>query len=76
MAEIKAINEKNCSGCLRCALACSFFNTPEREFNLSKSKIKIERVGGQNRFKVIIEEDCTVCGTCIDYCDYGVLEME
>jgi NAD-dependent dihydropyrimidine dehydrogenase PreA subunit len=76
MPEIKVTNEENCSGCLRCALACSFFNTSEREFNLSESKIKIERLGGQNKFKVSFKEDCTNCGICVDYCNYEVLSME
>lgn len=73
MSGIGVIKEENCSGCLRCALACSFFNSLEREFNLSQSKIKIERKNGQNSFKVSLQEDCNGCDICQDYCHYGVL---
>jgi len=70
----KVIAEENCSGCLLCALACSFFNTPDRVFNPDKAQIKIERMEGQNRFKVSFKEECLECGICADYCHYGVLE--
>nr|HID57619.1 hypothetical protein [Desulfobacterales bacterium] len=76
MNATKVIAEENCSGCLLCALACSFFNQPDRVFNLSKSQIKVERIGGQNRFKISFKEDCIECGTCADYCHYGVLSYQ
>lgn len=73
MPGITVIKEENCSGCLRCALACSFFNSPEREFNPSRSKIKIERKNSQNSFKISLQEDCTSCDICLPYCHYRVL---
>jgi len=76
MPEVRVIKQENCSGCRLCALACSFFTFPDRVFSLSKSRIKVERIDGENRFKVIIEEDCIDCGTCVDYCFYGVLSKE
>ena len=38
------IKEEGCSGCYLCMLACSFFITEEKEFNLSKAKIKISMI--------------------------------
>jgi carbon-monoxide dehydrogenase iron sulfur subunit len=73
MSNIEVIAEENCAGCLRCALACSFFNTEKRVFSLSKSNIKINRVNGENKFKVDFTENCLGCGICTDYCHFGVL---
>ena len=68
--------DENCSGCLRCVLACSFFNTPERVFNPSKAHIRIEQTERQNKFKVVFKDSCLECGLCADYCNYGVLSMQ
>ena len=76
MPEVRVTKEENCSGCRLCALACSFFVSPERAFSLSKSQIKVERIDGQNRFKVDILEGCLGCGICVDYCHYRVLAVE
>ena len=70
------IAEQNCAGCNLCALACSFFNTDERVFNPSRAFIQIERKDGQNSFAVNFKEDCLDCGTCAEYCHYGVLSVE
>lgn len=73
MSNTKVTAEENCSGCLRCALACSFFNTKERVFSLSKANINIEKINGENKFKVSFTGNCLGCGICTDYCHYGVL---
>lgn len=70
------IAEENCSGCLMCTLACSFFNTPERVFNPSKAFITVDRKEGQNQFKVDFLDDCIDCGICSEYCHYGVLSTD
>ncbi len=70
----RIVNMDNCSGCLLCSLACSFFNTPERSFNLSKSEIRVRRAKGRNRFEVEFSDACSGCETCVDYCHFGVLE--
>jgi len=67
------INQDSCSGCMRCAQACSFFTTPEREFNLSKSKIIVLPELEQGLYEVRLTEDCDGCGICIRQCDFGVL---
>ncbi len=76
MSEVRVTKEENCSGCRLCALACSFFISPERAFSLSKSQIRVARTDGENRFKVGLLEDCLGCGICVDYCHYGVLSKE
>jgi formate hydrogenlyase subunit 6/NADH:ubiquinone oxidoreductase subunit I len=76
MPEVKPIKEEICSGCRLCALACSFFVSPLRAFSLSKSNIRIERLNGQNRFRIHLLERCLACGICVDYCHYAVLAIE
>ncbi len=71
-----AANESKCSGCLRCALACSFFTSTERLFNLSQSKISILPRFDQGGFEVILDENCNGCGICIAYCGYDALQLE
>jgi len=73
MAIPMVIAQENCSGCLSCALACSFFNTPERVFNPARAYVRIERREGQNRFVVSYLDECLECGVCVERCNYGVL---
>ena len=75
MAAEISIAPDNCSGCLRCALACSFFTSPKREFNLSQSKITVVPDWEQGLFHIALSEECTGCGICIDYCEFGVLSQ-
>ena len=68
-----SIAPENCSGCLRCALACSFFTTSEREFNISKSKITVLPGWQQGEFEITLGEECNHCGICVQYCEFGAL---
>ena len=72
MAEIFVAPE-NCSGCLRCALACSFFKSPERKFNLSQSRITVLPGWEQGEYEITLSEECDGCGICVEYCEFGVL---
>ena len=65
--------EENCSGCQRCALACSFFTSPEKAFNLSKSKITVMPSWDLGHFEISFSEACTRCGKCVQYCEFGAL---
>ena len=78
MTHIHWISTKpeTCSGCLCCALACSFFTSTERAFNPSQSKIRIVPDPDDGRFEIEFTEDCTLCGICADYCEFGVLSQE
>ena len=64
-----------CSGCLRCALACSFLTSGQRVFNLSQSRIQVTPRAEIGQFEVKLTEDCTDCGICVDYCEFGVLSQ-
>ena len=66
---------ERCSGCLRCALACSFF-TVDRAFNLAESRIQVMPGPKDGQFQVELTEDCTYCGICVDYCEFGALSRE
>ncbi|MFC2000868.1 4Fe-4S dicluster domain-containing protein [Chloroflexota bacterium] len=68
-----SIAPEHCSGCLRCALACSFFTTRQRSFNPSQSKIQVTVGPEDGQFEVRLTEDCNHCGICIQYCEFGVL---
>lgn len=71
--KISAIEER-CSGCQRCALACSFFTSPEKAFNLSKSKITVVPSWDLGHFEISFSEDCTHCAKCVQYCEFGALK--
>jgi len=72
---VTVANSTKCSGCMLCCLACSFNNTPKREFNPSKSMIKVtEKSDGS--FSVAVTEECMQCDTCVDYCHFGVLARQ
>ncbi len=72
--KVKVTNPENCSGCQMCALVCSFFNSKEKHFSLSKALIKISRINGEERFRAEILPQCNNCGICTKFCLYNVLE--
>lgn len=59
----------NCTGCLRCALACSELHTGA--FNPSAARIRI--VMNDAECAITFSETCTSCGVCADSCLYGAL---
>lgn len=70
-----SIAKEHCSGCLRCALACSFFTSGQSAFSPSLSRIQVAPRVEFGQFDVKLTEDCTGCGICIDYCEFGVLSQ-
>jgi len=64
---------ENCSGCSACQLACSFLFAGA--FNPLKAYIKINWSGDMDR-SISFTDECTNCGTCVKYCNYGALELE
>ncbi|MGP3702256.1 MAG: 4Fe-4S binding protein [Candidatus Bathyarchaeota archaeon] len=66
--KIQVFPEK-CTGCLRCQLICSF--AYEGVFNPLKAKIVVNWVDGEISFK----DECTNCGSCVEYCGYGALKL-
>jgi len=61
--------QENCSGCLRCQLACS--RAYAKSFQPSAARIKIEALGAE--YRVAFTEDCVECGFCADNCLFGAL---
>lgn len=59
----------NCSGCLRCELACSDAYT--KAFNPSEARIQVVMSGVD--CQVRFTEDCVECGICADQCLYRAL---
>ena len=66
---INSVTE-NCTGCLRCALACSELYTGS--VNPVKAYIRVERA--PDVYTIRFEPDCNECGICVDSCFYGALE--
>ncbi|MBA3036863.1 MAG: hypothetical protein FP814_10275 [Desulfobacterium sp.] len=65
-----------CTGCLRCALACSFFTSPEKTFNLSNSRITVLPGYDLRQFEIAFKDACDQCGICVQYCEFGALNRK
>ncbi len=63
-------NPENCTGCLRCQLACSEHNT--KRFNPSAARIQV--IISDAECTITFAEDCTGCGVCADNCLYDALQ--
>lgn len=59
---------EKCTGCLICALECSFLY--EGRFNPAESRIVINRTYENS---ITFTPACTHCGVCADACPYGAL---
>lgn len=66
--EIRTVPE-NCSGCLRCQLACS--DLYAKRFTLSQSRIHVDL--DRARCRIRFTPECKKCGICADHCLYGAL---
>jgi MinD superfamily P-loop ATPase len=60
---------ENCTGCLRCQLACSEFYSGR--FTLQEARLEIILSGSVCAIR--FSEDCTSCGVCADNCLYDAL---
>lgn len=75
MKERKRIiaHPERCSGCSACQLACSLLFTGT--FNPLEAYIRINWSGDLDRH-ISFTDECTSCGVCVRYCNYGALELE
>jgi Fe-S-cluster-containing dehydrogenase component len=64
------IDLDRCTGCLNCQMICSF--TFHEIFNPDLAHIEIGRGLGDEKSAAFTDE-CTQCGTCVEYCIYGAL---
>ncbi len=64
------IDTRKCTGCLRCALACSYSHT--RTFRPSAAHVHVALRGADASIE--FDDDCSDCGLCADQCFYGALE--
>jgi len=69
--EIIAHPEK-CSGCMICALICSWTFTGA--FNPFESRILINYPGDVQR-SIVFTRECNNCGVCVEYCNFDALEV-
>ena len=64
------ISSERCTGCLRCALACS--DLYSGSFNPAASRIRI--VVSEDDWLVEFAEDCNECAACVDHCFYEAIQ--
>ena len=64
------ISLERCTGCLRCALACSDLFTGR--FNPLLSRVQV--VVSDADWSIEFNEDCNECGICVDHCFYGAMQ--
>ncbi len=63
-------DQTQCSGCLRCQLACS--RAYVKRFQPSAARIQLDARGGE--YQAVFTEACVKCGFCADNCLFGALK--
>ena len=71
-----AILADSCTGCLRCAMACSIYTSGQEAFNPYLSKIQISPGINGDTFDIVFTPECNGCGICVKYCEFGALNKE
>ena len=66
------VHAENCTGCMRCELACS--NLYTKAFNLSEARIHVDTADID--YTIRFSDDCNACGSCADHCFYDALQKE
>ncbi|MCD6584666.1 MAG: 4Fe-4S binding protein [Desulfobacteraceae bacterium] len=69
MKYIMTYDQKQCSGCRQCQLACS--RKFDKQFQPSRSRIRLQTQGDE--FYAVFTDDCVKCGICADSCLFGAL---
>jgi ferredoxin len=65
---------EKCAGCITCQVMCSVRHLGE--FNPLKSYIRVIRDHGIRTTSLDFTEDCTWCGYCARFCNYGALVLK
>jgi ferredoxin len=71
------VEPAKCTGCLRCALVCSF--RFEKAFNPIYAKINVvapDRSTVPGKSEISFTDGCDSCGICVRACLYGALTQE
>ena len=66
---ILKVNEKKCTGCRICEIACNFSH--EEAYAPAKSRLQVD-FAWPNRYKPVV---CTLCGLCVKACNTGALTV-
>ena len=66
---ILKVNEKNCTGCRICEMACSFNH--KKVYAPSKASLRVD-INWPNRHRPVV---CTLCGLCVKACSTGALTV-
>jgi len=70
------VDPKNCRGCLRCELACSFHKSKHKTFNPSLTSTRVARSNMTKRIQLAIDNNCDYCPDediplCVKACVFG-----
>ena len=64
------VNADNCTGCLRCQLACS--DLYQKKFNPASARVQVT-FSEQDECAIFFTDDCIHCGICVDHCFYDAM---
>jgi len=70
------MDPKNCRGCLRCELACSYHQSGHKMFNPNISSTRVSRNNKNKEITMILDDTCDLCETediflCVKACVFG-----
>lgn len=68
-----SIDQKLCTGCMICQQLCSY--TFSGIYNTENAYIVVKPSYKETAFEVAFKPECTKCGICVVYCNYGALNF-
>ena len=73
MDKVLIVDTDKCGGCRICELVCSM--AKEKEFNPSKSLIKVLRNKEMDVNFVVLSNKCDFCGECVEWCTHKAISF-